>query len=1099
MTKEKNERFLQFCRENDFDISDENSNQRKAVLGNSYSVLPAGAGSGKTTVLTYRFLRLIADEEEDIHSDEILTITFTKAATANMRAKIYLILKKAVTYSLIDEEELTRFSNAEISTTDSFCSKIVRLDSARYGISSSFSIEDENDYRDFIEKTLREIIEEKTGKEKEVERLCTLLSFDTLCSAYTLLASSYINIATPFTNDEKEMASLMKKEAISIITEETEKRKEELKAAIAEFIEDYRGCSSVSADTEHARHIMSFLIEGKKIPEESSFTQKRTVKEKPDKNEDFRKQRKYIRDSFGSYLEGLGYTDETMYGLVDAYASVLTSFQERILEHKRKEGLLTFHDVTLLSIDILKTNPVLRAYYNGRFKKIMVDEFQDNNEENKRLLYLLAAKPEYRETGRYPDTEDIILSKVFMVGDEKQSIYRFRGADVSVFKNIRNDFGDERVLALSENFRSENYLIKKINSIFAGRIIPEHSEREYEAEYTPLSSRRERVKPEISFRYMNAKSISEDIDRRLLAPNALCEAYEVARIIREEILTGEKSRYRVYDTKTKEIRSPRPSDIAILLRNGSNQSSFEKALRHFGIPFTVTDNKSLTMDAVLNDFYSILQYSVYGDDDPLTYACLLRSPFVNMNDNDLEKTVLGKKDEISADGKRRLEELERMLSMLKEKEKTESLTAVMHYLWFDCGYRFFIETEKNNESYGEHYDYLFTIAADYDRNEKGIVELLERIRPSLGTISNFKDLTVQREKTEGVTIQTIHKSKGLEYPVVFISDMGVRPRNETFPVTTLPSGLPFFKCFLNEDGELVNPVSIIRKEDENRIENAETKRILYVAATRSIHHLIFTAVFGKKSISRDGRISPSSDSSRNTMLQYLVDGLGFELSETIHAIDTKEFKPVYRSVFNDRNNPEEKDRTAIEKWYSDPIKPKEQNVKMRLGVTTLIRDESIRTENTAVLPQLGADRILNHVQNAEVLTEEEIKGEREKRIQLFGTLVHLFLENAVKGVETDTSSFFRNDGRRAEIIQDAIKLKDNFLSSPFYKSLEGCFLYPEKEFFIKDGEMIVEGIMDLLCVSEEKAIIVDYKSDAAKAPERHRAQLGYYRKALGTI
>ncbi len=1105
MTEEKLNAYLEFCRKNGFDISNPDSNQRKAVLCDNYCVLPAGAGSGKTTVLTYRFLRLLMNDGTDrIHSDEILTITFTKAATANMRAKIYLILKKAEKEGLIGSEELERFSSAEISTTDSFCSKIVRSDCTRYGISTSFRIEDDADFSSFVETALREIIEEKIEQEDEVRNLCSILSFDALLYAFRKTADSYINIALPFSSDSDELYREIVDDTLEIIASEEKKRKENLIEELNAFITTLQPYNSVKEDTDHARHIMSFVLDGKEIPADSGFTLKRSVKENSSLKEEFNNRKAAIKKLFSDYLMCLNYTDENGYHLLKGYCALLTSFQEKVLLHKREEGALTFHDVMLLAIDILRSNVSMRTYYNNKFKRIMVDEFQDNNEENKRLIYLLAAKPEFTETGRYPGVDDIIIDKVFMVGDEKQSIYRFRGADVSVFKNISRDFGKERVLPLSENFRSENDLIRTINKIFDNSIMPEYSEEEYEAEYTPLISHRERVKSNVSFRYMNARKIIDGVDRKLLAPNSLSEAHEVARMIREEILGSEKDKYMVWDKASKKLRYPVYDDISILLRKGSNQSAFEKALRLYNIPFTVTDNKSLTMDAVLNDFYNILQYSVYGSDDPLSFASLLRSPFVNMNDRDIERVILNINNNekiesgLDEDGKERLIILNDLVNEVREREKKDSLSSIVHFLWFDCGYRYFIETDEKNESYAEHYDYLFTIAADFDSSSKSLIDLLDRIRPSLGDTSDFKDLNVQREAKEGVTIQTIHKSKGLEYPIVFVSDMGVNSKNDSFPITTLPSGLPLFKCFLTDDGELKNPISEIKSVEMNMIENAETKRILYVAATRSEHHLIFTSVFGTRSINKEGQISPVSESSKNSLLQYLVKGLGFDLENKSNVIETREFKPVYRSVFRERKSEKVKNR-EISDWYASPEEEKTEEVKKKVGVTTLIREDPVRPDEIIPLPEIEADMILTKTQYAEDLTDEEIKAEKEKRITTFGTLVHLLLENAVLGLETDTSIFFKDDSRHREIIESAFSLRDNFLNSDFRKQLEGYTLYPEKEFYIRDDDTVVEGIIDLMCVSKEKIIVVDYKTDSIKAPKRHRAQLGYYRHALSTI
>ena len=1142
MTEDKLAKYIEFCNNNGFK-TDENSNQRKAVLGNHYSVIPAGAGSGKTTVLTFRFLRLIMDDEiERIHSDEILTITFTKAATANMRKKIYRILKKAETEGLINSEEIERFSNAEISTTDSFCSKIVRSDCTRYGISPSFRIEDDNDFREFVKTTLKEIVENSLEAGNEpLETILGIKSFessgfsdDSLLSGFTDVAFNYIDISNPYLKDSNELYEKIVRETLEIIRKETEKRKEELIRLLERFTSCFGAYKSIQDDIVHCASIMSFVKDGTEITTKFSNGNK-TVKEDKSRQDEFRKQKAEIKAALDLYEECLKFSEGGPLENLRAYAPLLTEFQDRIIRHKREEGVLSFHDVMLLAIDILKTNPSLRAFYNKRFKKIMVDEFQDNNEENKRLIYLLAAKPEFQYDDRYPEVDDIILDKVFMVGDEKQSIYRFRGADVSVFKNISKDFGDEKVLALSENFRSESSLIKNVNRIFDGRIMPEKSEfnPEYEAEYTPLTSSNNRIESSISFRYMNTEKIDKDSKKDYLS-NDLCEGYEVARIIREEILGKDKEKYRVWDKHTKSLRYPEYDDIAILLKKSTHQSSFEKGLRYYNIPFNVTDNKSLTMDAVMNDFYSILQYSVYGDDDQISFAAVLRSPFVNMSDQDIEKVLLNRKKEkdiknepaqdgkdisdelsrdendisegLSQDGKVRLKILRKLVDDIHEKEKRESLTSLVHFLWFDCGYRYYIETESKNESYSEHFDYIFSIAADFDSNGKGIIELLDRIRPSLGDISDFKDLNVLSEEKTGVTIQTIHKSKGLEYPIVFVSDMGGENKGGRFDIARLPSGLPLLPYYIcldqYKEKKLRNPVKIVSKAEEKQIENAETKRVLYVAATRSEYHLIFTSVFGYKSFHKDKKtnkrvLTEVNEESSNTMLQYFIKGIDFNLEENSAVIDTEEFYPVRRAdVFRKAKKEKKENADTIEKWYEEPQKPKADDGRQKLGVTTLIAEDPVRPDEIIPLPSVRADRILSTVSGE---TDEEKEAAKEERITSFGTLVHLLLENYVLGEETDTSSFFPDDRDRETIIESAYDLRDNFLSSDFRKTLDGYTLHPEKEFLIQDGNNTVEGIIDLMCVSPDKVIIVDYKTDSIKAPERHRAQLGYYRKALSTI
>ena len=144
----------------------------------------------------------------------------------------------------------------------------------------------------------------------------------------------------------------------------------------------------------------------------------------------------------------------------------------------------------------------------------MVDEFQDNNGDNKNLVYLLASKDDY-DGKDYPTIDDIDMRKIFMVGDEKQSIYRFRGADVSVFKKMADDAGEDRVLTLSENFRSEKSVIDRINAIFKGKIMPECPDKDYEAQYKSLVSNVHKTSlSQMRLLYVDWKKHGKDEDRK---------------------------------------------------------------------------------------------------------------------------------------------------------------------------------------------------------------------------------------------------------------------------------------------------------------------------------------------------------------------------------------------------------------------------------------------------------------------------------------------------------------------------------------------------------------------------------------------------------
>ena len=1132
------DKFLSFCLNRHFDITSPESRQREAVFSDDKFVIPAGAGSGKTTVLTYRFLRLIMDEDiAPIHSDEILTITFTKAATANMKSRIYRTLRSAEKEGLISHEEVDRFSKAEISTTDSFCSKIVRMDSIRYGIAPDFAIEDEDDHRAWTKESVGKLIYRSLDDE-EIRKLVAHHGRENITSALESAGKNYFDFSSQKESEEAFVSSLLQRfeEKIERNIKESE---EKLSRMVTSFSADFSPYAKASDDIAYASSFFNGWKENCFLPEKFTFSRTRSLEKGNESlNDSFTKRRKEIKEELETLKEVVSFRNGDS-SLLSAWGKLLYRHYTNLALRKRSRGLLTFHDVLLLSIDILRTNSEIRHYFNRKYKRIMVDEFQDNNGDNKRLLYLLAAKEDYSGPD-YPETDDIEMEKIFMVGDEKQSIYRFRGADVSVFKNIASDFGSERVLTLSENFRSEKTVIDRINTMFSSSIMPLDPKADYEAQYKSLVSNVHKTSlSQMQLLWMDWEVWKKHKDRKYLTDQHLSEAMAVASFIKNEILANPEA-WPVSDKKGGE-RAPRPGDIAILLRKGSNQSDFERALRHYRIPFNVPANKSLTMDAVLNDFYNVLQCVVYGKDDLLSFASFLRSPFASISESGIKLILDNLREErdmeegLDQDDRALLTEALETLEGARERAGRGKITPVLTYLWIDRGYRYFIEAQSENRAYGEHYDYLFSLSSSFDGDKRSLVEFLDRIRPLLGKESDLKDITVQSEEKSGVTIETIHKSKGLEYPIVFVSDTGGRKnRGSSISVTpdsALVPTIPF--CRLVED-KVVNPWAVLSKKEENDLENAENKRILYVAATRAEHHLIFSG-----SISGEAKNDEKNGKYRN-LLHYILKGLRFQKDEEENGnvsyscafpdsipddeslpfapFRHMEFEPVYMSTFHKGEREEESE--LDEKWYEEPRELKRGKIAKKCGVTTLIEEEDLSSSilpsslfikskegrRGKVLPRISIDDYLVETEedkitgDSEEEKEEERKAQRERKITLFGTLVHKTLQDKILDIDDDYSSFFSDEPRQKEIIGEALRLRDGFFSSSFFRNtLSGFTLTPERNFMVMDGDRVVEGIIDLYCENEDEILILDYKTDSMRIDEDHTNQLNYYRKAVESM
>jgi ATP-dependent helicase/nuclease subunit A len=290
-------------------------------------------------------------------------------------------------------------------------------------------------------------------------------------------------------------------------------------------------------------------------------------------------------------------------GLCFSMASLLNEFQKLFLEKKRRQGVLAFSDVARLARAILRDYPEIRRNEKGSFKAIMIDEFQDNNELQKDLLFLLAEKPGPMDRS-IPAAGDIVPDKLFFVGDEKQSVYRFRGADVSVFRGLKQELGAE-ALRLSINYRSSPSLIGAFNALFGGVEFDPLGEKErgpyasvfiretgeappvFEAAYTPLRAFRDFEGKFHVCLYDKSggdeakggiPAAGEDRDEGL-SDQEMYDANE-----NEAVFTAEKIKALLEETNEKNERKYRPEDIVILFRTHTPQGLYDKHLRLLNIP-----------------------------------------------------------------------------------------------------------------------------------------------------------------------------------------------------------------------------------------------------------------------------------------------------------------------------------------------------------------------------------------------------------------------------------------------------------------------------------------------------------------------------------
>ena len=1078
MNKEWESKFYEFCSANKMNLFTDKGEplpQHAAVMETKNCVVAAGAGSGKTTVLSYRFLRMVAS---GISPERILTITFTKKATAEMKSRIYELLQKGHEKGLVTSEAMKKFSDVTISTVDSFCSEIVRRDAVHQGVPTDFRIQDNDDFEEMSKALVDALLEENKDKEV-VKQLHSHLKVDDIESIFKDVAYNFLNIARPF----DDVAVMKSKKAL----------KEQIEAA---------------KDALYTKPKMS-----------------------ADDKRDLEFYDKALEASNLAYL--------------DDFYKLIQSYEKRIFDAKRSAGVLAFGDVMQLAIKILKENEAIRNLYKEKFDNIMIDEFQDNNDDYRKLLYLLSEKLDSHlcDAEGIPVKENLCPDKIFLVGDEKQSIYKFRGADVTVFKRLCNELCPQPI-ELSRNWRSEPSIINFCNATFPTIMSSEDSQTtnegvSFEARYLPLETRPQTfglksrialLHPDMGITQNQASDNSNEDEDQQEFLDSEAEAKVVASFIKTICSTADSKfgPFLVPDDKQKDeagnpvLRLPHYNEIGLLLKVGSHQAYFEEALTQQGIPYSVTEARSLMKGNLVNDFYNALQYCVFPY-DKISYAAYLKSPFCALKDDKIEQILAYKWPAKEAQPleetlNTKMEKADANLEKLKEIIASGSICKILDYLWYDLGYRDYMLSHELNRPYLEDFNNLYTIAVQYDSEGESLVSFLDYLRPLLNSTDKIEMEAVYKEQIDGVQIMTIHKSKGLAFKIVIVADMqsGARDPGGTTSENVVQGDKLFLRyvpTIENKEFKFKNPIYKIEKSIRNEKENAEAKRVLYVAETRAKYHLIFSGVIKKTVKIKDPtpkkpnpdpeitikpKFSPESGK-RNSILTYLMASIGAEPKDDEWSFSGEgfEFEDFCVPATSETFATKDKTKDEIKKIFDSATVPTLNKSLPRTSVTHAQEEEESQTmsSNSKVyinyLPSLDCDALIKE--------HEFATG--------FGTLTHKILEDNLKGqpeqLDADLEELLAKEDFTAEqklqLIDGAKSLASNFLESALYAQIKDLKLMSEKRFLLFNGKAYVDGVIDLLALGANEAYVIDFKTDASYVKEAHKEQLEQYVKAIKSI
>jgi ATP-dependent helicase/nuclease subunit A len=922
--------------------------QLKAITTRGCNLLvAAAAGSGKTAVLVERIIRIITNENNPVDIDRLLVVTFTSAAAAEMRERIAAAISKALEVnpnSKVLQRQLTLLSRANITTMHSFCLDVIKNYYHVIDLDPTFRIADETEntllklevindmFEDYYESEnieFRNLIEAYSGSRDDQRLKDIILDLYRFSMSGPWPEKWLVNNAERFNIETIE--ELNKTIWIGIL-------KETISIEVTGYIKILEKAIDIIRDTEGLEPYEATFLDDldmfKKVEESLnlgirelytsinsiSFSRLKSVKKDKVSDEENlervksirdsikKKTSKLIEDSFSMTIEDALNGIKNSYPYMKMISRLTLEFINRFKEKKRERNILDFNDLEHLCLKILiesdednNINPSSVANgFREYFDEVLVDEYQDSNNVQEAIIDLVS-----RKTLENPN--------VFMVGDVKQSIYRFRQAKPELFLDKYNKYSLEdsevnRKIQLYKNFRSREEVISGVNYIFKEVMSKTVGELEYNddealnlgASYKEnnddntiiagpielhILDKSGEYTNEIEEEYEGDNLVEEEEDIDSIGLEARIVARRIRELLNPEPNTGKL--FKVLDKETGEYRPLKYKDIVILLRATRNWSEiFLEEIGSEGIPVYADTGTGYFETIEIRTMMSLLKVI----DNPMQdvpMISVLRSPLVSFSAEELGDIRLLDKEkyfyeiikgvsdniyEVNEELKNKCKVFINNLGKWRNKSIYTPIDEFIWYLYMDTAYYGYVGAMPNGKLRQANLKILFQRAKQFEQTSfKGLfnfINFINKLRNSSGDMGSAKILG---ENEDVVRIMSIHKSKGLEFPVVFTCGFGKQFNLMDLNKSILyHDDLGFGPDYV--DLERRNSYSTLAKEAIKKkilLETlSEEMRILYVAFTRAKEKLIITGATKnlEKSISRwvssaalDENIVPASE------------------------------------------------------------------------------------------------------------------------------------------------------------------------------------------------------------------------------------------------
>ena len=1142
--------------------------QRQAVEARGNVLVMAGAGTGKTKTLIARCLDCL--ERDRASLDELLIVTFTEAAAAELRQRLRKSLEEKIAAApdeIFWQEQTARFDLAHIGTLHSFCLRLVREHFYELGLDPQLAILDEGEARQLATETLAEQFEAHyEGKQKNSPAVQELIQIhgggrDEKIRALILRLHHY-------SQTRPDAAGWLAGQIQKFSASEPVDWQRWLVTAIEDWHNEWLPVlERLKTGNEKAPELAGFLSRLKNnltrelaaevleqiIAADGNWPAKRkTILRKPLENlfdeAEFLAALAPVKNGSDPLAEDWNWVR----GHMETLLRLAQEFAGKFSDCKRSDGVVDFHDLEQFALKLLwdfsSDQPtVVAENWRAKLKFVFVDEYQDINAAQDKIIASLSRGG--ADANR------------FLVGDVKQSIYRFRLADPKIFRDYASDWrGDGQVIPLAENFRSREGLLNFVNSVFSLILREEIGGVGYDADaqltFGAPDKRAElgtatNPEPRVELLLRTKKKSSEVSDDENGELADLGETTKEARLIAARLKQLVAERHEIWDEEIKSFRPAQFGDMAILLRSPRGKSAiFAKEFERAEIPLTVSRGGFFESAEIL-DLLSLLQLL----DNPLQdVPCIavLRSPLVGLSLDELAEIRLAAKEKFfwtalaSSQNGTAAEKTSKFLerfSRWRKLAKLNSLSECLEAVLAETLYADWLRAQPRGAQRAANIERFLNLAQSFDQFQRqGLFRFLKFIEAQAETGSEPEVPAVAT--ANAVRLTSIHQSKGLEFPVVALPDLA-----KNFNEQDLRGEIIFDEEFglcpkvkpPSSGGRYPSLPHWLARRWQQRELRGEELRLLYVALTRARDTLVLSATLTEKAWlekwSEPSPVTPQKIAAARSFADWL--GLWFahhagdakaahgetpllrwrlvadaELGGDSKA-ETRDLEPAMDSSVTDAAA--EKLRTVLSWEY--PHQPAMKR-KAKASVTELRRAaEELDEEAEAAFtrPKFGRRKAEG--------------GRRKLSAAEFGTAHHKFLQRVALektgDLATEAERLAQEDylsaDERAVLDLDALaafwdsalgkKIRANAenvrrelpFTARFSPAEIAAITGGKTEAELENEFVIVQGVADLVVLLPDEIWLVDFKTDAAGArelPEKiktYTPQLKLYAAALEKI